>query len=357
MASMPKQQPSQIDNGDGASSATNQPQVGEMLSVADNNNQEEAVAVAAPAVVVSRSSKRLREPTETTTAATATNASQDPVTVDTLEPEGKRTRISRAAKALAVAKPMDADTDNTSSMHHTRMSIIVDGVLVDADESLPSPHSQDEEQELDNTNSAVMENHSNDTPAEATTSTLTPAPATSDVNILYQQLKQENESSPHPTAIEVAAPGESTDSNNPTRWKAHQMAEDYIDMASNLMLYPTSQLGPYGYSLPESSSSSSQQQQRQQRYPLQAVSALGYLKGCFRRPTVIERWSPYEIAVFEAAVGHYGKDFHTVQKEIQSKSCREVIDFYYIWKKTAHYERWKKTYVPTHLDVSLDDDV
>jgi hypothetical protein len=117
--------------------------------------------------------------------------------------------------------------------------------------------------------------------------------------------------------------------------------------------YPTSQLGPYGYSLPPSSS----QQQPQQRYPLQAVSALGYLKGSFRRPTVIEQWSPYEIAVFEAALGHYGKDFHAEQKEINSKSCREVIDFYYIWKKTAHYERWKQTYVPLHMDVSLDDEV
>ncbi len=72
---------------------------------------------------------------------------------------------------------------------------------------------------------------------------------------------------------------------------------------------------------------------------------------------MIEQWSPYEIAVFEAAVGHYGKDFRAVQKEICSKSCREVIDFYYIWKKTAHYERWKKSYVPPHLDVSLDDEV
>jgi hypothetical protein len=128
---------------------------------------------------------------------------------------------------------------------------------------------------------------------------------------------------------------------------AHQMAEDYIDLASNLMLYPTSQLGPYGYS-----NSSSQQ------YPLQSVSALGYLKGSFRRPTVIEQWSPYEIAVFEAALGKYGKDFLAVQKEIStSKSCRQVIDFYYIWKKTSHYERWKKSYEPPHMDVSLDDSV
>jgi hypothetical protein len=344
---MPKQQPAQSDNGDGVS-ATNEQEVEKMLSVADSNssNQEEA---AAP--VVSRSSKRLREPTEPTATAasaadTATHGTQDS---DTLEPEGKRTRLGRAAKAVLVAKPMDADTDD---IHHTRMNIIVDGVLVDATElSPPSPHSQEQEPDDSNSNSAVMENHSKDT-AEATTSTYAPAPATTDLHI-----QQPNESST--TKTEAAAPGESTDSNNTTRWRAHQMAEDYIDLASNLMLYPTSQLGPYGYSLPPSSSTSSQQQQQQQqqRYPLQAVSALGYLKGSFRRPTVIEQWSPYEIAVFEAAVGHYGKDFHAVQKEIGSKSCREVIDFYYIWKKTAHYERWKKTYVPPHLDVSLDDEV
>jgi hypothetical protein len=132
---------------------------------------------------------------------------------------------------------------------------------------------------------------------------------------------------------------------------AHQMAEDYIDLASNLMLYPTAQLGPYGYAAPSGNGINGSSS----HYPLDTISALGYLKGSFRRPLVIETWAPYEIAVFEASLGHYGKDFHRVQKEIATKSCQEVVDFYYIWKKTSHYVRWKKQYVPPHLDVSDDE--
>jgi hypothetical protein len=106
-----------------------------------SNHQEEAVAVNAPAGVVSRSSKRLREPTEATTAAADDTAdgTQDAIT-DSLEPEGKRTRLGRAAKAQAVAKPMDADAND---MHHTRMKIS-GWFLVDAMRSV-SP--QEEQQE------------------------------------------------------------------------------------------------------------------------------------------------------------------------------------------------------------------
>ena len=70
---------------------------------------------------------------------------------------------------------------------------------------------------------------------------------------------------------------------------------------------------------------------------------------------VLEKWSPYEVAVFEAAIMEYGKEFHQVQKAVGTKTTREVIDFYYIWKKTSHYQKWKKIYVPPHLDVSDDE--
>ena len=70
---------------------------------------------------------------------------------------------------------------------------------------------------------------------------------------------------------------------------------------------------------------------------------------------VIERWSPLEVALFEAAISQYGKQFHQIQKEIETKTTKEVIEFYYMWKKTSHYEKWKKQYVPPHLDNSDDE--
>ena len=101
-----------------------------------------------------------------------------------------------------------------------------------------------------------------------------------------------------------------------------------------------------------------------------------------RRPSVIEKWSPFEIAVFEGAIFLHGKCFHTLQKVcvaetrahssarlcfpralasthsrapqfIKTKTTKEVIEFYYIWKKTSHYDQWKEKFVP---DVLLDSD-
>lgn len=142
------------------------------------------------------------------------------------------------------------------------------------------------------------------------------------------------------------------------------MAQDYVDLASHMMLYPLSKLGPYGYAVVghvAAGCDGLQQQQQVRRkqqlpqlssYPLEHMSVLGYLKSAVRRPTVIERWSPYEIAVFEAALAEYGKDFSKVRKEIGStKTTQDVIEFYYIWKKTSHYAKWKLEYVPEYLDV------
>jgi hypothetical protein len=204
MASKPKQQQAQIDLDNGEQGVEKAVSVTKINS----NKQEDGVAVAAPAGVVSRS-KRSREPTETTAATTAaTNGVQDS---DTLEPEGKRTRLGRAAKA--VAKPTDVSDD----IHPTSTDVNMDGV--DAKERLPSPPSQEQQVEPDNSNIAAMEHDSKDT-AEATTASN--PPATTDINILNQQ-QQQNELPPT-TTTEAAAPGESTDSNNKTRWKGTVIA-------------------------------------------------------------------------------------------------------------------------------------
>lgn len=136
-------------------------------------------------------------------------------------------------------------------------------------------------------------------------------------------------------------PGDAT-SGEQTRWRAHQMAEDYIELATNIMLAPLSNSRSYGFD-PSS-------------LPLEAVSVLGYLKSPARIPMIIERWSPYEIAVFEGALAHHGKDFFQVGKAVGSKTTKECIDFYYVWKKTVHYKKWKQEYVPPHsLDEGKND--
>ncbi|KAL7575023.1 hypothetical protein ACA910_010836 [Epithemia clementina (nom. ined.)] len=91
--------------------------------------------------------------------------------------------------------------------------------------------------------------------------------------------------------------------------------------------------------------------------PGHAISGLGFLKAKqLRRPTIIEKWNPYEISMFQASLAHHGKRFEFVQKEIGTKTVQEIVDFYYVWKKTSHYQEWKKEYLPPHLDTDSDDE-
>lgn len=131
--------------------------------------------------------------------------------------------------------------------------------------------------------------------------------------------------------------GKKSTSTSLKRWRSHQIAEDYISLASAMVLPPTtttttSHLNTFGYT------------PHLGQYPIEQVTALGYLTSPLRRPTVIEKWSPYEITTFEAALALHGKHFHQVQKWIKTKNTKEVIEFYYIWKKTSHYRRWKSSF-------------
>ncbi|KAL7491610.1 hypothetical protein ACHAWT_000914 [Skeletonema menzelii] len=134
----------------------------------------------------------------------------------------------------------------------------------------------------------------------------------------------------------TAIKDEGKSSNNETtlkRWRSHQIAEDYINLASAIVLPPNNPNTPtFGYS------------PHLGQYPIEQITALGYLTSSLRRPTIIEKWSPYEITTFEAALALHGKHFHQVQKWVKTKNTKEIIEFYYIWKKTSHYRRWKSSY-------------
>lgn len=115
------------------------------------------------------------------------------------------------------------------------------------------------------------------------------------------------------------------------------MTDIYVNLVGEMM-YPKTTYGLYGYA-PEDG-----------RFPIEKVNTLGYLLNPLRKRSVIEKWSPYEIAVFEASISLHGKNFHTIQKNVETKNCKEIIEFYYEWKKTNHYKEWKKLYFPDERD-------
>ena len=170
------------------------------------------------------------------------------------------------------------------------------------------------------------------------------------------------------------------------------MTEDYVELASHMMLYPLSQIRAANLMASTTTTTTHEtngarpndgnhstttatvnttttttttemlpptltaaMMMTPQSQYLVHISALGYLKSPRRRPTVIEQWSPYEIAMFEASIAQHGKNFAKIQQDIRTgKTVADVIEFYYIWKKTSHYAQWKKEYVPEYLQV---DDV
>lgn len=109
---------------------------------------------------------------------------------------------------------------------------------------------------------------------------------------------------------------------------AHQMLDDYVSMVGNFVFPSEGHVESLGLESHRS-------------------TALGYLRSPLRRPTVWEDWSPKEIAIFEAALMQHGKEFSLLAKKyLPKKSCKEVVAFYYAWKKTRHYQQWKSEYEP-----------
>ncbi|KFG44325.1 putative Myb-like DNA-binding domain protein [Toxoplasma gondii MAS] len=72
------------------------------------------------------------------------------------------------------------------------------------------------------------------------------------------------------------------------------------------------------------------------------LSPLELLTSPLRKDNVIDLWGPKEVALFEAGICKYGKDFSALQRLIQTKTTCEIVDFYYLWKQTNRYLAWKQ---------------
>ncbi|CAI8034292.1 Mesoderm induction early response protein 1 [Geodia barretti] len=55
-------------------------------------------------------------------------------------------------------------------------------------------------------------------------------------------------------------------------------------------------------------------------------------------PTGTRQWSEEECSEFEEGLRVSGKDFFQLRKMVPSRSVKELVEFYYIWKKSKRYE-------------------
>ncbi|TYZ59776.1 hypothetical protein PybrP1_007659 [[Pythium] brassicae (nom. inval.)] len=101
---------------------------------------------------------------------------------------------------------------------------------------------------------------------------------------------------------------------------------------------------------PRSAPSSNHKRAKISEFGLQGVPGLKaavHGTSLLRSASVLDAWTPIELRIFEVAIECYGKDFYHVAQVIGTKTCREVVALYYVWKKDAHYQtvknRWGKT--------------
>ncbi|GMH50304.1 hypothetical protein TrLO_g13911 [Triparma laevis f. longispina] len=103
----------------------------------------------------------------------------------------------------------------------------------------------------------------------------------------------------------------------------------YLHLSHNLTT-PVVNLNPYGYNYMQGS------------FPIERVCSLSLMQTKIRTPLAIEKWSPLELSLFETSMSLYGKQFNLVSKSVKTKTVREVIELYYLWKKSDHYKSWKR---------------
>lgn len=70
------------------------------------------------------------------------------------------------------------------------------------------------------------------------------------------------------------------------------------------------------------------------------LTSLDFLINPLRSSLPFEKWSPYEIAVFQSCICKYGRDFELIHKFIPNKSIGDIIEFYYQWEATKYYNLW-----------------
>jgi hypothetical protein len=88
-------------------------------------------------------------------------------------------------------------------------------------------------------------------------------------------------------------------------------------------------------------------------YDKKQYNSLDMLKNPLRRKNIIEDWSNYQLAIFQAGILQYGKDFHEISKLLNhQKTTQQCVEFYYkVWKFSNNYRIWKN---PPNNDDSAD---
>lgn len=74
---------------------------------------------------------------------------------------------------------------------------------------------------------------------------------------------------------------------------------------------------------------------------ISARHMLDYLVSPLKTDYEFELWTVKEIAIFEASLCLFGKQFDLIEAHVGTKSLEQIIRFYNLWKLSTHYKIWK----------------
>lgn len=64
-------------------------------------------------------------------------------------------------------------------------------------------------------------------------------------------------------------------------------------------------------------------------------------------------WSFNEVLMFERLIMLHGKNFYSISKDLETKTVKECVQFYYIWKKSTFRNRLVSPTTPNYSNASV----
>lgn len=138
----------------------------------------------------------------------------------------------------------------------------------------------------------------------------------------------------HPSLYTYTEMGGTTSVQNPTNVIESRVGKERIDAyldAITSLYYRKRDVDSVGAGDEYSSS----------EYDIYSYPTLHLMLSPLREQHIFDYWTPKEIALFEAGLCSFGKDFYTIHKFIKTKTTNECVDFYYTWKRGSHFSIWK----------------
>ncbi|KAG0334012.1 putative PHD type zinc finger protein with BAH domain-containing protein [Podila horticola] len=85
-----------------------------------------------------------------------------------------------------------------------------------------------------------------------------------------------------------------------------------------------------------------------QKYGFDADKALDEISGVQKRDFDIRDWTQKEIDAFEEGIRIYGHELFAIKKNVETRSMKDVVRFFYQWKKTERYQPVYSVFTKVH---------